>query len=227
MNIHINKFIKEQKASAVIEYTIVMPIVFFAVFTLIFMGYIEYQKSVMEAAVYRGALKASKMIANPHYVDIIKEDNSNNPDVSTYDLEISPDKYYDNKPYRYLNPNLDDNVSSVKEDVAKYIGNYKMFEDNFTNNTGIQIDVKTSNFFLYQTVDVSASQSYSVPIAFGAFKPQVMDINAQAEVVVSDGAEFIRNTDLAVQLAMSISDNLGIPKRLDKVKEFINAIKQK
>lgn len=221
------KIIHKENASVVLENIIIMPIVFTMVFALIFMGFVEYQKSVMDAAVYRGALKASKMIANPHYFDSIEGENPNDPDVSGYNLKKNIETYKDNKPYRYLatDTQLKNSVISVEEDIKKYIGDMKLFDDNPSDR--VQIDIQPDNKFLYQTVTVTASQSFEVPIAFGVFNPVAMELHSRAEVLVTDGAEFIRNTDLALELAIKASEQLKVPEMLDRVKQFFNVFEKK
>lgn len=216
-----NKLINEERASTIIEYTIVLPIVFFSIALLILMGYIECQKSVMEAAVYRGAIKASKMIADPHYAEITEGYNSkSDPDITSYNLKKA--NYSDNKPYRYMLGNLDGMVSGVKDEVASYIGTFKLFNDNSsTGDSGVQIDVKTKNLFVYQTVTVSAAQSFRIPVAFGIYHPELMKLQAQAVVAVSDAPEFIRNSDLVVDVARQTVEKYKLAEKFERVQEFI------
>ena len=61
---------KEKGAATLIEYAIVLPIVFAIVFMLIFVGFTMHQKAVMEAATQRSAIYVARTITDPSYENI-------------------------------------------------------------------------------------------------------------------------------------------------------------
>ena len=63
---------KEKGAATLVEYAIVLPVVFAIVFMLLFVGFTMHQKAVMEAATQRSAIYVARTITDPSYENIVE-----------------------------------------------------------------------------------------------------------------------------------------------------------
>ena len=74
----------------------------------------------------------------------------------------------------------------------------------------INVEANVTNFIIYQELTITAKQEIPMPInlSFIGF-PTHLPIEAQATAVVLDGAEFVRNVDLAVDFGKWLDDRLG------------------
>ena len=203
---------KEKGAATLLEYTIVLPIVFTIVFMLIFVGFTMHQKAVMEAATQRSAIYVAKTITDPSYENIVLSDGSQDAN-DILSASITQDSIV-TAPYRYLfsgNGNIPDSELGVSDLIAKN----QIFID-----TAPSVTVKKETG-IFTKVIVTATQEYKVPeLIPGLDLPSILTIETQSVVYVNQPAEFIRNADYITDIVVKETEPL-----VDKLTSVISKIK--
>lgn len=203
---------EEGGAVQIVEATFVFPIMFIILFFLIFMGNAFYLKAQVEASVEQYALKGAAYCADPLLKTI---EQGTVPSLGDLDIQ----------PYRYIFGGMD----GVENDIAQQVRGE--FGDNaftFFSTMYPQLETPTHdiakfhNYVVYSTFSVDVEYAVKFPIRFlGADAPTVLIIHSRAEVPVNDTTEFIRNTDMVLDLfhgskiLQSISDAFG------KINDFL------
>jgi len=198
MKEYFKSFFKEEKASAtILEYTIILPLIMSVVFILIFTGYIQHQKAVIESATIRGAIMASRDIVDPNYSSIVKHDSKKDDnDISS--ITIDGGNYKISKPYRYLFRSGGE-IPSSKADIVNIITSNQLFA-----SSSPEVSVKEVAG-IFRKIIVSAKQEYTVPVVLPSFElPSFVTIQSQSTVYVNEPAEFIRNADFAIDLVQPL-----------------------
>lgn len=213
------KLNKEDGAVQIVEAAFVFPIMFIILFFLIYMGNAYYVKAQVESVVETRALEGAGYCADP-ILQTIKETGSI-PSVDSLKTE----------PYRYVFGGMDDVEKKIAGLVESDIdGNSASFFKN------MEPDLKTSkaniakfnNYIVYSTFSVEVKYVVKFPISFlGAETPPVLTINSRAEVPVNDTAEFIRNTDMVVDLLYGTKIGNTISDIFGKINGFISSFSSK
>lgn len=209
----------EYGAVQIVEATFVFPVMFIILFFLIYMGNAHYVKAQVESVVETRALEGAGYCADP-ILQTIKETGSI-PSVDSLKTE----------PYRYVFGGMDDVEKKigglVESDIA---GKSASFFENMkptlkTNKGNI---AKFNNYIIYSTFSVEVKYVVKFPISFlGAEGPSVLTINSRAEVPVNDTAEFIRNTDMVVDLLYGTKIGNTISDIFGKINDFISSFAKK
>lgn len=214
-----SKLYKEDGAVQIIEATFVFPVMFIILFFLIYMGNAHYIKAQVESVVETRALEGAGYCADP-ILQTIKETNSV-PSLSNLKTE----------PYRYvfggMNSIENKIASSVVNDInGKSASFFKNMKPNLkTSKSNI---AKFNNYVVYSTFSVEVKYEIKFPISFlGAEAPPVLLINSRAEVPVSDTAEFIRNTDMVIDLFHGTKIGQSISDVFGKINDFISSFASK
>lgn len=212
-------FHNENGAVQIIEATFVFPIMFIILFFLIYMGNAYYVKAQIESVVATYALKGSNYCADP-ILETIKETGSV-PSVKNLDTE----------PYRYIFGGMNEIETKIGSQVEKEIdGKSSSFFNNMkpklaTSHANI---AKFNNYVVYSTFSVDVKYVVEFPIRFlGEDAPSLLTINARAEVPVDDTAEFIRNTDLVIDVFHGTKIGNKISDVFGKINDFISNFAKK
>lgn len=211
----VKKSIKSEcGAVQIVEATFVFPVMFIVLFFLIFMGNAHYVKAQIESVVETYAIQGANYCADPILQTI--HESGNLPSLSS----LKPE------PYRYIFGGMDGIEDQIGDEVRKEIeGKQSSFFKNMKPElkTGSKQIAKYNNYVVYATFSVGVEYDLQFPIKFlGAKSPTTLNIQSRAEVPVDDTAEFIRNTDMVIdvfhgtKLGRSISDIFG------KINDFIN-----
>ncbi len=222
MNRLFGKFHKESGV-VIVEATFVFPIMFIILFILIYMGNAFYEKAQIEAVVVEKAIEGANYCTDP-ILETLKTTGSV-PELSGLDTE----------PYRYIfggMSEIEEKISGeVKESINSrtntFFGNMKPELSNTT--------AKIANYeshIIYSTFSVEVEYNIEFPIKFlGEDSSTILTINACSEVPVNDTTEFIRNTDMAIDLLESTqwgSQIVGkIKNAFGKVNDFIHTFAQR
>lgn len=212
---------KEDGAVQTVEATFVFPIMFIILFFLIYLGNAHYIKAQIESVVETRAIEGAAYCADP-ILQSLKE-SGEVPSLSDKDFHIEP--------YRYL-------IGGMK-DVEKAIG--ELVESDISGNTvsffgNMKPELKTAkdsiaqfnNYFIYSTFSVEVQYEIKFPIKFlGAEAPPVLTISSRAVIPVDDTAEFIRNTDMVIDLFEDTKMGKGISDAFGKVNDLIGAFTKK
>lgn len=211
----------ESGAVAIVEATFVFPVMFIVLFFLIYMGNAYYIKAQVESVVERYAIQGAAYCADP-ILETIKETGSV-PSLSSPDLKIEP--------YRYIFGGMD----NVETDICNFVeAEIKNSSVTFFRNmeprliTPTHNIAKFNNYVVYSTFSVEAKYEIQFPIKFfGSNTPAVLTISSRAEVPVNDTAEFIRNTDMVIDVFHGTKIGQKISDVFGKINDFISSFASK
>lgn len=211
---------KETGAVQIVEAAFVFPIMFIILFFLIYMGNAFFVKAQVEGVVESRAIEGASYCADP-MLQSIKDNNGTVPSLDNIKTE----------PYRYIFGGMDSVESTIATKVQNDIeGNTASFFNNMkpklkTSKNNI---AKFNNYVVYSTFSVEVKYELKFPIKFlGADTPTIMTISSRAEVPVSDTAEFIRNTDMVVDLFYGTKIGQAISDVFGKINGFISSFSSK
>ena len=209
-----NKILKnEYGAVQIIEAAFVFPIMFIILFFLIYMGNAFFIKSQVEAVVETYAIEGASYCADPILQTI--KDTGNVPSLGALKTE----------PYRYIFGGMNAIETKIGNEVESEItGNYASFFNNMKPKltSGSANIAKFNNYVVYSTFSVEVEYKIEFPIKFfGESTPSVLTINSRAEVPVNDTAEFIRNTDMVIDLFHGTKIGQSISDIFGKINDFI------
>ena len=215
----LSKVKTEKGAVQIVEATFVFPIMFIVLFFLIYMGNAHYIKAQVESVVETYALEGAGYCADP-ILETIKKTGSV-PSLSSLETE----------PYRYIFGGMSDierNIGTAVENEIK--GKSSSFFNNMSPNlkTSSSEIAKYNNYIVYSTFSVETEYVVEFPIRFlGADAPSLLTIKARAEVPVNDTAEFIRNTDMVIDLFHGTKVGQSISDVFGKINDFISSFASK
>lgn len=217
MNLH--KKLKENSGNVIIEATIVFPVMFLVLFFIIYLGNIYYGRAQLDDVAMRYCIKGAQSISDPlHY------------DMETYST-IPMDE--DVQPYRFIfgeipGGSIDKIENKIIEEIEDEIDNNLI---SFFNNMKISFDKKPkaefNNYVLYGTFTVEIEYSIPFPIKFWNKNTfPVAELKTRAEVSVNDIPEFIRNTDMVIDLVDGTKFGNKIESFFKKINDFISKFAQ-
>lgn len=208
----------ENGAVQIVEASFVFPIMFIVLIFLIFMGNAHFVKSKMEAIVTEYAIKGAAYCADP--VQKTMEESGSYPSLSDIDIE----------PYRYLFGGMDDIEKHINAAV------YKEIKDNSSSffqsmapklKTGKADISRFNNYVVYSTFSVEVKYNLSLPITFFGKDIGVLKMSARSEVPVNDTAEFIRNTDMVIDVFHGTKLGQSISSVFEKIQGVLNSFAEK
>jgi hypothetical protein len=204
---------RNENGMVIIEATFVFPIMFFVLIFLIYMGNAFYMKARIESVVVQKAISGANYCADP-LLETMKSTGSF-PSLS----ELSTD------PYRYILGGMGGVETKISNEVeAEIMGDSISFFKNMkpdiqTPPSGI---AKFNNFVIYSTFSVEVEYVIKFPISFlGESTPPLLTVSSRAEVPVNDTAEFIRNTDMVIDLFHGTKVGQVISDVFGKINKFI------
>lgn len=211
-----SKIKNEYGAVQIVEATFIFPIMFIILFFLIYMGNAFFIKSQVEGMVETRAIQGAGYCADP-MLQTIKDNNGTVPSLKNIKTE----------PYRYIFGGMDSIENKIASEVQNDIeGNAVSFFKNMKPSLKMpKSDIaKFNNYVVYSTFSVEVKYELKFPIKLlGADSPTVMTINSRAEVPVNDTAEFIRNTDMVVDLLYRTKIGRSISDIFGKINDFISS----
>ena len=206
----------ERGAATVMEAIIIFPIMILVIVFLIYLGNGVYQMSRVSAAVARYTIDGAAMCTDPYYYEI--EGKSSVP--SSYSTGIQP--------YRYLLQTDAGHIEKVKTDMTK---NIKKAIDSHGYFLGMKpkvsfTEVKYNNHFFYSTFSIEVRYSIVMGVKlFGEKDFRLLKSAAYSEVAVNDPADFIRNTNMVIDMVQSTKKGSEavskIGDAMKKVEEFL------
>ncbi len=217
---NVKKILKnEEGAVQIVEATIVFPIMFIILLFLIYMGNAYYIRSQVEKVVVSYAIQGASYCADP-LLEVL-ETTGSIPKVDDYNTE----------PYRYIFGGMSDIESQIAKAVKKEIATKTT---SFFRNMEPKIKTPESqitqfkNYVVYSTFAVEVEYEIKFPIKIlGADSPTVLNVCSRSEVPVTDTAEFIRNTDMVIDLFHGTKIGQAISDVFGKINEFITTFASK
>ncbi len=236
MRHQIKRFLNDEDgAMAVIEATIIYPIVFFCIFVLIFIGLYIMQSMIVSSFAQKTAVTAAREVAYPGYLDLasngvfntgaVDADFRNQPvNAETTDqknaqrgkaiIKCSFDsKNVKTDAYRYWksDPLNNDTKNKLIKFMVGSKGDKGMVTSLSVFGTGkAEANIKCDNHVLSQTVTVKVTQElmeFPVLKFFGVQTPKIV---AVASATVADSDELVRNTDFIIHTIDSLGKRFGI-----------------
>lgn len=87
----------------------------------------------------------------------------------------------------------------------------------------LEVEYGVLNYIVYKEIIVTATKTIKMPVdlSFVGLQNEI-PITVSSTAVVQNGDEFVRNIDLAVDLVSDLSEKYGLDKTFGKVGEFLN-----
>lgn len=196
-----------EEGMLIVEAAFVFPVMFFVLFFLLYAGNMYYQRSRIDSLVVEYALEGAADCADP-FLKQIEE---------TGKVPVTIDKVDPYHGFGNMFPVEEQTESALK----RAIGGTGFF-------AGMEPRIKSCsaeyhNYFLYETYTVEVAYVIRFPIRFwGKMTDEVLQYRAYAEVPVANAAEFVQNTDMAVDYMEKYGILDKITAAMNKVKEFLD-----
>lgn len=213
--------LKSEKGEAVIEATLVYPIVFFVTGFIILFGLYQMQGVLEYSCAQYIANYTTKLITEPGYENYGEIDN-NDIDFKSVNIFSDERDKFSAGIYRRIN------YSGVSKD------NMKNRLENMVNSSKLlKIDntdcsVKFKRTILNTTIIVTVKDSIEMP---GFLRYIGLDNkwerSVTATAVVTDPAEFIRNFDMAQDAITYVLDKLGLGDKIEPLLEKVTGFYDK
>lgn len=212
---------KSESGEVIVEATFIFPIMFIILFILIYMGNAFYLRSQIDSVVTEQAIRGASYCADP-LLQYIRE-NDSVPGLNSTAADADP--------YRYIFGGMDGIEDDIRDSVKKEIlNNIKSLFGNMDPKIVTPSDkiAKFNNYVLYSTFSVEVEYVIEFPIRLlGEDSPIALKISSRAESPVNDTAEFIRNTDMVVDMFQGTGIGQKISDMFGKIKEFMNSFAEK
>ena len=121
---------------------------------------------------------------------------------------------------------MDEVVDKINEDVSSEIdgGILSLFNNMSAELKTMQSDIAHyNNYVVYSTFSVEVKYEIKLPIRFmGQSAPNILTINSRAEVPVDDPTEFVRNTDMVIDLFQGTKIGQKVSDVFGKVNDFLS-----
>lgn len=202
---------KDETGVVIIEATFVFPIMFFVLFFLIYIGNTFYIRAQIEELVQKKAVEGAAYCADP-ILQTLKENKGRNlPGVKTLE----------GKPYRYIFGGMGAIENKIINEIDEELknGNYNVFKG--MSPKLHSKDAKFNNYIVYSTFSVEVMCTVEFPINFfGNGSPTIFKITSRGESPTNDAAEFIRNTDLV----LDVIEETKLGEKIDGIFEKIKGV---
>lgn len=197
----IKRLYKNKKGSFTIEAAVVVPTVLLCLIALIYICLLMYQQvylqSVANTAAERGAANWSNASMDM-YIGRIKESDFKNVSLYWRLVDILP-----------LGKASEAKKSRVEDYVKYSLKQYSLFgkglddKEIINSREGkLSVNCDICDYIIYKKVLVSVAEEYNIPLGGSLLKAfgfsSGFTLKADAEAVVNEPAEFIRNTDFVV-----------------------------
>lgn len=212
-------FWKDTRGDAVVEATILFPIIFMIFAGLMLMAvYLPTRALLQRATQYTATALATE-----------RSDTWLRCDPATgkyYWLENKDDlgTVYGTV-FGALKGNNRDEASAADQLVRKIEGKDRKKDSKIQEEAAktLEVEYGVLNYIVYKEIIVTATKTIKMPVdlSFVGLKNEI-PITVSSTAVVQNGDEFVRNIDLAVDLVSDLSEKYGLDKTFGKVGEFLN-----
>ena len=211
---------KSEEGLAIVEATILLPFCMVIVIALFYAAIFLCQKANLQANL-QNTLIYYKNTYSDSYVTVEKDMKYtvNDTNIAGTGSGYSDPKYL--FPYRFFFMKFNsDEFSTFFKDMCGY-----MFFDDGSN---VMVTVDKHNYVVYKSIEAKATQTIvpAINLAMvGGTNEMVIEVTGTA--VVSDGDEFIRDVDFAIDIIEDTELGEWAREVVDKVTEFYNSFKDK
>ncbi|MFG6392643.1 MAG: hypothetical protein K1W24_00425 [Lachnospiraceae bacterium] len=212
--------LKSEKGEAVIEATLIYPIVFFVVGFIILFGLYEMQGVLEYSCAQYIANYTSKLVTEPGYENYGEINNNDIDFKSVNDFNDEDDKFHADI-YRRINFN-GISQSEMESKLKGMVNSGRLLKINTTD-----CSVKFKRTILNTTIIVTVKDTITMPKFLNYIGlDNKWERSITATSVITDPAEFIRNFDMAQDAITYVLDKLGLGDKieplLEKVTGFYN-----
>ena len=204
----------ERGAAPIVEAALVYPIVIIVVVFMIYYGMYVYESSVIHDMAGTTAVMASKSVSFPGYEYLgesyVYGDHSD-------EGEITPDRvkkaYETMKPYRYIfkneiNDRFSDSLIEKSEDMLLKTEDIQCSITSQRHKVTVKLEKKVTMPQLFEFIGLNDSYR----------------IKATSTALISDPAEFVRNTDITANLLGFLSQKLKAGEKFSQFREKIDSV---
>lgn len=202
----VEKFLKERSGSAVVEATILLPIIIMTFLVMFLLSVYLPSRAVLQRATQYAATG----------IATAKSDSTFSFNAGVYKETTN----YDNV-YAAMFAKVD--TSAAEAAVKEYCRTAVIL-----NGEDIEVDCGVTNYLIYKEVYVTATQSIKSPIKLSFLGlPDTIDLTVTSMAVVQNGDEFVRTMDIAADFVDYLADKAGIDlsaamQKVQDVMDFIN-----
>ncbi len=202
----------ENGAVMIVEASFVFPIMFFVLFFLIYFGNMYVVKSAVSRYTSTCAIKGAEYYSNPWVKEV----------TESYACASVPTSNEDVKPYRHIFSSREIQ-NDIKTELENKISGYGGGFFNDMSPTNVSVNTKFKNYILYATFTAETKFKLTFPIRFiGEREAMSIDFSCYETVTITDGSEFVRNADLAVDY---LQQSEVVDKATTKIKEGFEKVK--
>ncbi len=201
-----------ERGSITVEASIIVPVIILSIITVIYLGFILYQRallqSVADRAVQNGAASWENLSSD---IATGKTGMDRLPDEGLY--------------WRLFEYKKQNKLAEIKKYARDLLAGF-----NFLSPGSSDVTVEIKDYVVYKRLKVTVENSYLLPLAgvvrlFGS--DGRLGIRAVSYAVVDDPAEFIRNTDLIINIEGELENKYpGVKNLGDKAREVFVKIKE-
>lgn len=196
-----NRIKHDTRGYAVVEATILFPIMIMIFAALVLLSaYLPQKMLLQEAAQFTATAIATEAgdtyVAFDHNGKRIKKDSLPNVYIEA------------------LNGLTGHNVG-VASDKAEQIAGHIARSAVIPSSAAVQAEVTVKNYVIYKEISVVLTQEITIPVnlSFIGF-PKTIKLEQQATAVVQNGDEFVRNIDIAKDMIKWLDNKYGISQSL-------------
>ncbi len=215
-----SRLIKEENGTVIVEATLLLPFCMIMIIALFYAAIFMCQKANLQANV-QNALIYYKNINTDTYIEAKSDmDFGGGTGMITAEGSRFSGPTY-RFPYRFLSMKLDE---SPFERFFRSMYKYMFFDD----GGNIKFESKKTNYIIYKEISVTATQTVTPAINLAMVGAgNEIEIIVTGRAVVSDGDDFIRNVDFAIDIFNQTSLGKKAQELVGKAKEFYDRFKQK
>ena len=218
----------KSSGSAIIEYTIVFPLVLLVFFALFYAGFVLRQRAVLDSAVNRGVIYGARLLGDPQYETIVSGVGAGGDALDCENANFNFNSQFDIEPYRYV---FDFRGTQEKAKVKAMTEEIIKSNSFLTGNNEPTVECEYKNYVFYQEITVKAKQEFPLPEILKLVGVEdKLTLESIAVQSVTDPDEFIRNVDLTIDVIGKIFGKTptdAIKGVVDKINTFIDSIFKK
>ncbi len=215
---------KNENGYAAVEAAILFPIIFMIFFAIIMLSmYLPTRAVLQHATQYTTNVLATensdtwiKYDENSDEYVYLKKSDLTNVYVSFFGEDLAG---------AFNNLTSGNSTNKTSQNKAKIIVQKKYDEAPTFKYGELDVEFTMLNYLIYKEIIVTATNTIPIPLDFSFIGfPKEIKLTVTSIATVQDGDEFLRNIDIAVDVAKTIDDKLGISEMLKGVKDFSDGV---
>ena len=205
----IQQFIRDESGdSIIVEATFLFPFII-----MIFMGIVLLAIYLPRQSQLQEATELAVTALTTEQSDSFIKFNDNTLKYQTLNYSQLTNVYVE------LFRNITINENELRSRVDRIVNNHVRNSILQGNNPNVSVTLNLKDYIVYKELHVTAAQIIRHPVNLSLVGiPNTTRITATSKGTVQNGDEFIRNVDIAVDLAKFVDSQLGISEALTKIK---------